>query len=266
MWGCMNKRFLNLFFLVILYGILINRSIAAELYDVSEKVIVSEKTEEIDATIRYETEEIQKLQNIYGISDEVLWLYNELGISLFFKGDYQVALNNFDYILKKKIHEKENLLIGAALWGKALCHACLDMTEEMLQDFQMLELYFKHLFQFDCPSKRHRRIFASSNSVPSFSNLISSTKIEFAYPNEKISVAECRDRVRGSAEKLRLFIGPLIRDTAKRILFIKFIDALEEEGVFCCRDGSIWTTCVSPILEKLQKWKIIGVPADPAWD
>jgi hypothetical protein len=72
--------------------------------------------------------------------------------------------------------------------------------------------------------------------------------------------------VHGSAEALKLFITPLIKDASKRFLFYSFIKSLEDAGYYCCKDGSIWTSCVAPLLDKLQKWKMVGIPADPAWD
>lgn len=92
------------------------------------------------------------------------------------------------------------------------------------------------------------------------------TELKFAYPDEQVSVYECRDRVARCAQKVKLFVGPLIKDIARRAIFFTFIDALEDQGLYCCRDGSIWTSCVTPLLEKLQKWRMVGIPDDPAWD
>ena len=85
-------------------------------------------------------------------------------------------------------------------------------------------------------------------------------------PNENISAAQCRDRVSGSAKALRDFIAPLIKDVGKQSVFILFINRMEGHGLDCCRDGSIWVTCVTPILQKLENWRVLGIPADPAWD
>ena len=30
--------------------------------------------------------------------------------------------------------------------------------------------------------------------------------------------------------------------------------------------SSFVSACISPVLVKLQKWKIFGIPNDPAWD
>ncbi len=40
----------------------------------------------------------------------------------------------------------------------------------------------------------------------------------------------------GSAKALRDFIAPLIRDAGKQIIFIQFINFLEDQGIYCCRD------------------------------
>ena len=221
----------------------------------------------IDETIRKEMDQICYLESFEGISDTVLWLYNDLGISHFFRGNFELALGNFAYILEATFsrNDKENVLIGAALWGRALCHACLDMENEMDQDLDMLKIYFENVFQDNQTCKSYKS-FRIATKVPSYSDFIIQTKVEFAYPDEYISAAECRRRVIGSADKLKLFVAPLIKSTSKRVIFMQFIEALQEQGIYCCRDGTFWTTCVTPILEKLDKWKVVGIPADPAWD
>jgi hypothetical protein len=111
-----------------------------------------------------------------------------------------LALDRFDYILQQKWHDKENLLIGAAVWGKAMCHACLDMSDELVEDFRILEAYFSNLFRHNCRSVRDRKRFAFSDEKTHYSNWIMKTKqIEFTNPNENISAAQCRERVMGSA-------------------------------------------------------------------
>lgn len=229
----------------------------------------SEKIAKIDEAIRCESQQIHDLQNAHGLTDKVLWLYNDLGISYFFKEEYSVALDQFDYILQQKYQDEESLLIGAALWGKALCHACLDMSDDMLQDLQILESYFSHLFRSSCRSAGDRKRFVFSGEPVHYSNLIMQTKnkpIRLDNPNENISAAQCRDRVGGTARTLKEFIAPFIKDVGKQIIFIQFINGLEIAGMDCCRDGSIWASCVMPLLQKLENWKVFGIPADPAWD
>ena len=259
----MTKINLNiLVFLVLLYS---SQSIATEMFEDFEQTTI--KQMEIEKVIEKETLRISSLEDSQRISDAALWLYNDLGISHFFRENFLGALGNFDYILETKISmdDSENLLVGAALWGRMLCHARLDMENELDQDLQMLEVYFYRVFQRDQQCQSCRSEFNISK-VAHYSDFITQTKIEFANPDEYISAAECRDRVTGSANQLRLFISPLIKSTAKRAIFLKFIDALEDQGYYCCRDGTFWTTCVTPIFEKLNKWRVIGIPSDPAWD
>ncbi len=260
----MSKIFL---YLLILSGFFINEISSSNQSDELLRSSSFEKIAKIDEAILSETQQIQDLQSVYGVTDEVLWLYNQLGISYFFKGEYLSALDNFDYIFQQKYHDEQSLLIGAALWGKAICHACLDMSDEMMQDIHILESYFNSLFHYNCPSARNRKRLAFSDEQSHYSNWIMKTKqVQFANPNENISAAQCRDRVTGSAKALRDFIAPLIRDVGKQIIFIQFINVLEDRGIYCCRDGSIWVSCVTPIMQKLENWKVFGIPADPAWD
>lgn len=231
-----------------------------------DRIFPCSNKEKIEESIFEKTNQIRNLEINQGVTEEVLWLYNELGIDLFFLKDYLSALKTFDYILSEKMEDNHSLLIGASLWGKAICHACLDMSEEMIHDFEMLEIYFDHLFQCDCLSMSSHEPLAFSKRTFHSSDLQEKTKVVLANPSENISASECRERVRGSAKALKLFIGPLIKDPAKRAIFYAFIENLEAQGVRCCRHGTIWATCVMPLLQKLQDWKAFGIPSDPAWD
>lgn len=256
----MSKIFLSLW---ILSGFFINEIFSASYRD---NFLRLSSIIEIEETILDERQQIHDLQSVYGLTDEVLWLYNDLGISYFFKDEFLTALDKFDYILQQKQEDNESLLIGAALWGKAICHARLDMFDEMLQNLRLLESYFNHLFEYNCRSEQ-RKQFMLSNEDFHLSHLIFKAKqVQFENPNENISAAQCRDRVVGSANAIKNFIAPLIKDPGKQIIFIQFINGLESQGLYCCRDGSIWVSCVTPMLQKLENWKIFGIPADPAWD
>ncbi len=183
----MSKIFL---FVLVLSGFFINEISSLNQSDEFLRPSSFEKIAEIDQAILCETQQIQDLQSIYGVADEVLWLYNQLGISYFFRGEYLSALDKFDYILQQKSHDEESLLIGAALWGKAICHACLDMSDEMVQDIHVLESYFHGLFHYNCRSPREKKRLVFSDEQNHYSNWIMVTKqVQFANPNENISAA-----------------------------------------------------------------------------
>ena len=223
---------------------------------------------EIDQAIQKETQQINKIDPYCNSTNDVtLELYNERGISYFAKREYKLALADFDHILETKssINQMRDLVVGTALWGRALCHACLDMDENTYEDFDMLESYFRDIFQTDCACDSEKKD-PVSRAVSRKGFHARTMEVKFANPNEKISIEECNDRIRGCAKKLRLFIGPLIKDVAKRTIFFAFINALEDQGLYCCRHGTFWTSCVTPILEKLQNWNAFGIPADPYWD
>jgi hypothetical protein len=226
---------------------------------------------EIEGTIGQESETIRDLEvRYYSSSDRnaLLELYNERGISNFAVGSYKAALRDFNRILEEAFSfgYKREGIVGAALWGRALCHACLESDAEMIEDIEMLDRYLDELCNGDCQS-----CFGVIEREPEYSPLspyqASVTLVaKYVNPNEKLSIAECRERVTGTANALRLFIGPLIKDASKRGLFLSFIQGLEDKGLYCCREGSIWTTCINPLIEKLQRWKMVGIPANPAWD
>ncbi len=226
-------------------------------------LIYAQVSDKIKESILYETRELEKLESIlHSSDDQVLELYNERAISYFAQQKYTLALADFNHILEEKIQTKDlqTIIIGEALWGRSLCHACLDMNNELAEDLTLLSQFLR-FFEEDCLCNDKKTILSSAGK-----NFIILPVVRFADPDENISAYECRERVRGSAEKVRLFLGPLLKDTVKRTLFLTFITGLENQGIACCRDGSIWATCVSPILNKLEKWHILGIPADPAWD
>jgi hypothetical protein len=143
-----------------------------------EDIIVTE----IDEIIQKEAQQINEMEQLYSANDDrVLELYNEQGISYFVKGDYYSALMNFNHILEIKSSSQEmgHLIVGSALWGRALCHACLDLTEETIHDLKLLEEFF--LNPFRC-YEREKELTSDYKE-----KIVAKTKAKFANPNEKIS-------------------------------------------------------------------------------
>src|SRR5437899_7647832 len=83
--------------------------------------------EGIELLIEKETNQLRYLETFANpTSDQVLEFYNERGISYFVAKRYSLALADFNHILEVKCSQNRarDLLVGAALWGRALCHAC----------------------------------------------------------------------------------------------------------------------------------------------
>ncbi|NDE82640.1 MAG: hypothetical protein EB051_03370 [Chlamydiia bacterium] len=57
-----------------------------------------------------------------------------------------------------------------------------------------------------------------------------------------------------------------VKNSAVRNLANILIDELADTGKRCCKAGGIWKGCLQQLVNKLHYWKVLGIPADPAWD
>ncbi len=85
------------------------------------------------------------------------------------------------------------------------------------------------------------------------------------YGPDQISIRECLDRVDTTVEAITILIAAVKR-TEVRTLAIAFIRQLENKARNCCIAGGIWKGCLQILVNKLHYWKVLGIPADPAWD
>ncbi len=148
-------------------------------------------------------------------------------------GSEETALNYFenkDYISAliefERCEETDSVLLG-----KALCHACLNEQEETEETLGRL-----HILLVD--------IHPCSDETPS---------------------EECRRKVRESSGELKRYVACYVSNAAIAWIFNSFIDGLEKAGLYCCKKGSMWTTCAAPIVDKLKNWKEWGIPTLP-WE
>ncbi|MCI0381751.1 MAG: hypothetical protein L0207_01675 [Chlamydiae bacterium] len=81
----------------------------------------------------------------------------------------------------------------------------------------------------------------------------------------KLLLRNALNELRVQADALRVGIACLKR---REVVFLlnKLIFDLENKCIRCCETGNFWTNCLSPIVSKLEKWRIFGIPSDPAWD
>jgi hypothetical protein len=73
------------------------------------------------------------------------------------------------------------------------------------------------------------------------------------------------ERVRKTKEAVLILIATVKRAEIQA-LAINFINGLADQAAHCCRIGGLWKGCLQKLVNKLHYWKILGVPADPAWD
>ncbi len=68
-------------------------------------------------------------------------LYIDRGTYYFALKDYEAALNDFNLVLTNNCNSQDENF-GLALWGRALCHACLGHFVEVQEDLQILRNVF----------------------------------------------------------------------------------------------------------------------------
>jgi hypothetical protein len=224
----------------------------------SSTVENNEKTIEKFTEEQYEhIEDLTEIINSIPFGDlAALGVFNERGIAYLFIGEFESALQDFNHVLTelqiRQILERE--LIGTALWGRLFCHAYRNQLQETCDDFQLIQL-----FSIKCTSDERQA--GMQPCVPA-SNVKNDYFIlpvaKFAYPEEKVSVYECRERVRNTADKMRS-IADLIPIRATRILVLGFISDEEGDGLGCCNRGQHWTNCTGPIADG---WKRL----EDTWD
>lgn len=57
-----------------------------------------------------------------------------------------------------------------------------------------------------------------------------------------------------------------VKKTEVRVLATMVINGLGDQASRCCRAGGLWKGCLQKLVNKLHYWRMLGIPADPAWD
>lgn len=85
---------------------------------------------------------------------------------------------------------------------------------------------------------------------------------------DKISVNDCIDLIDNTVGYCKLLICRSPPPARATLSFV--IDQIAKEGRKCCYVGGVWKGCFQPLANKYhewnQKWKVFGIPPDPAWD
>ncbi len=166
------------------------------------------------------------------------------GLEFLFMEQYEDALDNFNHVLNA-LHSKGKLsepLFGSALWGRLLCHAYSNQEQKAFNDLSLIRLWF-----IDSPCYFCKEFIYANSSVSNDSNHRIFQIADFANPNEKISSAECKQRVKGTASVMRLLVMKIPnRMLADAIQFT--ISELEHAALQCC-ERSHWTECLDPVVD-----------------
>jgi hypothetical protein len=193
------------------------------------------------------------------------------GLDYFESRDYVSASLIFDHVLDQEIIQASQIDIGTALWGSLLCAAILDNSALFEKRFsQSYEFFIQHHDDKIASNKVEPNNYVMHVSSKEWKSRPNNEKkadpeVKFANPFEKITIGDCIDRVKGVATALKFGIA-FVKQGHYAFILNAFVDTLQDKCITCCRSGEFWTNCVSPILLKLNKWKLLGIPDDPAWD
>ncbi len=211
---------------------------------------------------------------------EALAFLNKRGLGYCLEEKYEAALEDFSYVINNS-WDVDPKMFGVALWGKAICDACLRNVDETLQNVEILEMMLEACCQ-ECSEekirglpKTHPSLFNSSfywdsETINPMIQTVSSSDNLFANPDEVLSPSDCCERIRIFTEKVRRLIK---RDFNQRAStpdnnyaldkFWSFIRKVSRKGEDCCWSRTHWTICCTPIAIIWREWNEKGLPRNP---
>lgn len=132
------------------------------------------------------------------------------------------------------------------------------------------------LKEFYCAVEEMQKEFAfnccpSCRKIDDHEHFIELTASSSCRPEgpDKISVQECLDRVHGTANRMYDLIA-FAPKVEVQFLLRNIVKELACQAADCCMAGGLWKACLGPLLNKWCKWnekyRVFGIPPDPAWD
>lgn len=206
---------------------------------------------------------------------ELLELYNARGLKYFYSGFCEDAIHDFNQVLKTGGYSKtiESPVIALALWGRLLCYAHQDRETEALDDLeQFLSYFLDYLPCMNSEASGTTSAYSDSNfsttenrsqkenvrdklSFISYSPLNNKKNhqyhilpvAKFADPNERLSPSECKQRVKGTADVMRLLAAGVKK--ASLVAAINYAISQLEDALNNCCNRDHWTDCLTPIID-----------------
>ena len=169
--------------------------------------------------------------------------------------------------------------------GLAICSGIFGLTFEFEESIHILGHIIDEIQCSDCHANDSDNSILdfdkSSKKIGSFSSLFT-TRV----PLRLLSSGDGNDEDailgpdipprKGWCEEIVCSTSDLVRILASKspiaaqVALLAKIRQLEEKCLACCRSGAFWKTCVAPIVKKWkewnEKWDLLRIPPDPAWD
>jgi hypothetical protein len=182
---------------------------------------------------------------------ELLESYNERGIRYFCIGLLEYALDDFNHVLNVLYNRQKTTepSLALALWGRMLCHAYQNREEETFRDLDL----FQSQFLLKCsPCMRSQPVLATLPASSSYGYYVHPIS-RFVNPNEKLSPERCKQRVKGTADVMRLLIVRI--PNASLVGAIGFAISQLEDVLYDCCYRNHWTDCLNPITDAFEYMK-----------
>ena len=195
-------------------------------------------------------------------------LYSSRGEDYLILDEDQNALTDFllSYEYALNCNEQDNNLLFRSLFGAFLVHIRSENIESAQEIFARLQSI---LSSSSCNECKETRVPLTSRYFKGI--FTSSSSHQGDQPDwpiigpDQIPTRDCLERVATTSKAVRILIAA-VKKSEVRTLATLLIDELSDTASRCCRAGGIWKGCLQKLANKLYYWKVLGVPADPAWD
>jgi hypothetical protein len=180
-------------------------------------------------------------------------------------GKDQKALEDFllSYEYALNCTEEENHLPFRPLFGAFLAHVRLENLESVQEIYIHLQSILKSQ---DCCKDEGSSSYLSKRYSKGIDIPVQYCNADWPVLGpEKIPVKDCLNNVDATVRELKVLIAA-VRKTEVRAIAYALIDQLADIAKNCCWAGGLWKGCLQKLVNKLHYWRVLGVPADPAWD
>lgn len=183
--------------------------------------------------------------------------YMDLGESYLLSEQYELALEHLSagYEIAQNCIERKEHLPSRALFGLAITYANLDRLEESYFAIETMEMQLRRSYCQGCEEVGH--IILMGLEEPPILGA------------DTVSIKECMDRVRGTINRANELIS-FVKRAEVQFILRNIIADLGDRSIRCCQSGGVWKACLRPLVNKWykwnEKWRLFGIPPDPAWD
>jgi len=205
--------------------------------------------------------------------DALATLYVSRGESYLLSAEYEKALRDFETALLHLYYSTDQdsrfAIAFRAMFGEVFSYDHLGMQEHAEYAIQQLWNITKRFTCDDCSHGQRcsEAVTLTISRINGDSNYFIIPI--FVDPNERQSAEWCEQTVKNTGGALR-GIAINIRISSIKAAALELIKALEKQAIKCCYAGGLWSACVKPLANKFEqwnrKWKVFGIPPDPAWD